>query len=815
MRCLVRHICSFLFAIVVVSPVVWAQQDQGRIEGRVSSAAGRGLAGVVVSIDDLDLEQVTDSNGDFQCSGVPVGSQTLSFALGDFHDSQEVEVTSDSSERLDLMVDWDVGFAETITVASVSRRAERIVEAPASVTLVTEAEIKRQASHGQMPKLLEFTPGVEPTQSGIYDFNFNTRGFNSSLNRRVQTLIDGRNPSVPFLGSQEWAGLSFPLDDLNTVELVRGPSAALYGSNASSGVLNMVTKAPRGGEGGMVRLTGGQLSTLMADVRWAGELGNEWYLKALGGGRSHGDFTVSRNGQAEYSEPCTAPGQTDCLPQERVPLNPQDDVELYYGSLRLDKNMANGRLFTIEGGTADISGPVFQTGIGRVQVVDAKRPWARVNFSSRHWNVLGYYTGRDAPKQTALQAGNNVALDSTRVALEAQGNWGFNEDKARVVAGAYYAEEDVDSFDPTIGAQTLMFKPRDEDFQAVFAQLDWSFTAKFKLVIAGRYDDSSLYESQFSPKGSLVYSVNPNHTLRLTYNEAFQQPNYSEFFLQASVAPPLNLQPFEGFCAPFGVSCGFAPGPTFIYALGNEDLDVEEVKMWEIGYNGILGPRAFLTVDYYNSKSERFITDLLPQLGTSLGRVNPNFGPYMPPADLPAPAAQGLQAALQAALGPSYFILSNNVDGTPILAAVSYTNFGEVDSQGVEVGLNSNFRDNWNFQFTYSWFDFNIVDAAEDLDEILLPNAPEHKFALGLGYIANKWDAGFSVRWVDEFRWVVGPFQGQVESYATADLVGNYMINPHVSLGVNLSNVFDNEHWESFGGDLIGSRALASVTFNW
>jgi iron complex outermembrane receptor protein len=781
----------------------------------VSSASGLGLAGVTATIDDLDLEDITDSNGDFRFSDVPAGSHTLRFVLNEYEDSQEAEVVSGEVGRVDLMVDWEVGFAETITVASVSRRAERIVEAPASVTLVTEIEIERQASHGQMPKLLEFTPGVEPTQSGIYDFNFNTRGFNSSLNRRVQTLIDGRNPSVPFLGNQEWAGLSFPLDDLNTVELVRGPSSALYGANASSGVLNMVTKAPRGATGGTLRLTGGQLSTLMADVKWAGELGNDWYLKALGGARDHGDFSVSRNGQAEYSEPCTATGQTDCLPQERVGLDPEDDVEIFYGSLRLDKYLANGRSFTLEGGTADIGGPVFQTGIGRVQVVDAKRPWARANFNSPHWNVLAYYTGRDAPKQTALQAGNNVALDSTRLALEVQGNWGFAEDSARVVAGAYYAEEDVDSFDPAIGAQTLMFEPHNEDFQAVFGQLDWSISDKFKLVLAGRYDRSSLFDSQFSPKGSLVYAINSNHTLRLTYNEAFQQPNYSEFFLQASVAPPLNLQPFEGFCAPFGVSCGFAPGPTFIYALGNEDLDVEQVKMWEIGYNVILGRRTFLTIDYYNSKNERFITDLLGQLSTSLGRVNPNFGPYTPPADLPAPAAQALQAALQGALGPSYFILSNNFDGTPILAAVSYTNFGEVDSQGVEVGLNTNFRDNWNFDFTYSWFDFEIVDAAEDLEEILLPNAPEHKFALGLGYSTNKWDAGISARWVDEFRWVVGPFQGQVESYTTADLVGNYSINPRVSIGLNWSNVFDNEHWESFGGDLIGSRALASVTFNW
>ena len=124
------------------------------------------------------------------------------------------------------------------------------------------------------------------TQSGLYDYNINTRGFNSSLNRRVATLIDGRDPSVPFLGAQEWSAVSFPLDDLANLEMVRGPSAALYGANASSGVLNMTTKAPRDSQGGILRLSFGELNTTNVDLRWAGSLGNEWYVKALGGIRT-------------------------------------------------------------------------------------------------------------------------------------------------------------------------------------------------------------------------------------------------------------------------------------------------------------------------------------------------------------------------------------------------------------------------------------------------------------------------------------------------------------------------------------------------
>ncbi len=78
---------------------------------------------------------------------------------------------------------------------------------------------------------------------------------------------------------------------------------------------------------------------------------------------------------------------------------------------------------------------------------------------------------------------------------------------------------------PNLSHQTLLFEPVDSDSQAVFAQLDVQAHDKVKLVFAGRWDDSSLHDSQVSPKASLVYKVNPNHTLRLTYNEAFQVAN--------------------------------------------------------------------------------------------------------------------------------------------------------------------------------------------------------------------------------------------------------------------------------------------------
>jgi iron complex outermembrane receptor protein len=806
-----------LVVIALLTSFLAAAQETGRIEGRVLRSDGSPVRGVSVVVNELSLTEITDVNGAFFFAGVPAGTYSVSFALGEnVVTKEQVQITAGGTTAVEQQVDWAVGFAESLTVYGASRRVERIVEAPAAVSVVDEEEIAQVAAHGQLPKLLEYTPGAELTQSGIYDFNFNTRGFNSSLNRRVATLVDGRDPSVPFLGAQEWAAISFPLDDLASVELVRGPSAALYGANASSGILNMTSKAPRYSQGGLFRLSGGELETVNLDFRLAESLGNDWYIKLVGGLRNSGDFTVSRNGAAEYSVKCPVPQGTtvDCLPQEAVALAREDDDDIYFGGVRVDKYLQNGMALTFEGGYADVAGPVFQTGIGRVQLVDVKRPWARFNLNAERYNFLAYYSGRDAPEQLALSSGTNLALDDYHAHIEGQTNWNFAQDKVRVVLGGSYRHTAIDSADPSTGLQTLMFEPVTSDNGAVFGQVDWSLAEKWKLVLAGRFDESTLHDSQFSPKASLVYSLTDDSSLRFTYNEAFQVANYSEFFLQANVAAPVSLARIEaGACTPFGVDCGFGT-PTRIVAVGNDDLALEKTRMFEIGYAGIVAQKAYLTLDYYNARNDQFITDLIPQLDSRGNRTNPDFQAYQPPANHPAP--QILVGALRANLPPSLFaILSNNIDGSPLFVARSYTNFGEVNTQGIDVGLNYYFHDGWTFSFAYSWFDFEIQDQDSPFANQLLPNTPENKLAGGISYSVSKWDFAFDVRWVDEFRWSVGPFQGNVEAYTTADLRGNYYFTDRIGVGVNVANLFDNDHWESFGGDLLGRRALASVIVKW
>ena len=209
-RCrFVYHALAVTLCLMFTIGVVTAQEQTGRIEGRILRADGSSVAGASVLLNETSATAITGSDGAFSFSGVPAGTYSITMVLGEaIATVSNVAVSAGGTARIQETVDWEIGLEETLIVVATSRRLERIIESPAAVTRVTEAEIEANAAHGQLTKLLEFTPGAQVTQSGVYDYNFNTRGFNSSLNRRVATLVDGRNPSVPFLGAQEWAALA-------------------------------------------------------------------------------------------------------------------------------------------------------------------------------------------------------------------------------------------------------------------------------------------------------------------------------------------------------------------------------------------------------------------------------------------------------------------------------------------------------------------------------------------------------------------------------------------------------------------------------
>lgn len=781
-----RSVLAVVF--VLLAGAAYAQQT-GTVAGRVlhGSIGVRGITVVLVLGTTSVQEAITADDGSFAISGVAPGSYSLVLTLGEHVEYvDEIEVRPGATAQIERQVEWESGFSDSVTVYAASRRLERITDAPTAITSIPGDIARREANSGQVVRALEFTPGAEATQSGLYDYNFNVRGFNTQLNRRIQTLIDGRDPSIPFLSSQEWAAMSFLTDDIASLELVRGPSAALYGANAFNGVLVIRTLSPRDSQGGRVKVSGGDLNAARVAGRWAGSLGGGWFMKAIGGTERSETFARSRNVTTEY------PG----IPREAIPLS-RDHMNVSSGSVRADRYLAHDRLLTLEGSVANVEGTVLLTTTGRTQP-DAVRTWTRVNMNSPRWNALFYSNTRTTENQPALSSGAPLWLADRNYHVEWQGNTEF-AGALRVVGGASYTRQTVDSADDS-GRQTLLSRSFVTNLGGVFGQVDYQITPQLKAVAAGRVDDSSLHDVQVSPKAALVYQVTPQHAFRVSVNRAFQVANYAELYISVPVGAPISLSGLEAAFAPLtgGTSLGLSRVPLLVR--GNEDLKVETIRSVEVGYRGVVGSRAFVTVDVYRNAVRDFITDALPGL-------NPAYPRWTAPSSLAPPVRTIVENAVNSAVAGL-----TNVDGGAAVV-LSLGNTGHVTSHGVETGVQWQVHPRVMAQGAYSWFGFDVQDTLAGT--AVHPNAPDHQVLIGGTYTQGPVVASLAYRHVATFPWASGRYVGTVPAYDVANLDASYRVNQFWDVGLTVSNLFDHEHYEVFGGDLLERRALVTLGYSW
>jgi len=777
----------------------------GRLEGVVVREDGSGVGGVLVVIEELRQSALTDTTGKYAFGGLLPATYTVLSSLGpDSLRQPGVLISAGATTTLLAVVDWPLRVFESVVVNGTTRVPARLVEAPAAVTVVGSDELERQALHGQLPRLLASTPGVEFVQSGLYDFNVNSRGFNGFYNRHVLTRIDGRDPSLPsLLGHVDWATLSHPLDDIDQLELVRGPAAALYGGGAFNGVMNLTTKAPRDSLGGRARYTAGELDTNRIEFRQAVALGRDWYLKGAGGYYRGGDFTRSRVVTAEYA-PVT-------LPRDLVaPI--LDKVRLSFGTVRIDKYTTPERLLTFELGTTHEEGPVTVSPVGRTQATDVDSPWFRVNLAAPRWNVLAYSTGSRMDATRNVTANSLIYLHSSQSAVEAQTNRRFAGARGRVIAGVEFGGQRVDSADPN-GAQTAYDRKRSTTYGSVFGQLEYRLTGRLNAVASGRWDRSTLHDGRVSPRVAAVYTLAPSQTLRVSYGRGFQAANLTEYFLSLPVAPAIDLSGLAAALTPAIGNTSLNLQNVPILAIGNDHLRVEQIDSVEVGYQGVIGGRLLVSASVYRNQLQHFISYLLPQVGTSLGRLNSSYGPYTPPSSLSPAAAAIVTATLERVLPRDLFAaLSNDASGRPVIALLSFSNFGSATTAGVELGATYLLPAGWRIQGSFTGFHSNVSDIPENP---LSPNAPDYQFSAGTAYARSRFNGAMRFRWVDSFRWLAGIYVGTVPRYAVLDLNGSYRLTTHITAGADVANLLDDDHYEAFGGDLLGRRALGDLTYSW
>ncbi|MSU37091.1 MAG: TonB-dependent receptor [Pedosphaera sp.] len=202
-------------------------------------------------------------------------------------DSAEQDAgTAQGTDLLHLSLE-DLG---KIKVTTVSRKSESISGAPAAVYVVTREDLRHSGS-ASLAEALRRVPGLDVAQANARQWAISSRGFNDTFANKLLVLMDGRTIYTPLFSGVFWEETDTVLEDVDRIEVIRGPGATLWGANAVNGVINVITKNARETQGTLISGGGGIEERAFGSVRYGGQLGSNAYYRVYGKYANHDEYT--------------------------------------------------------------------------------------------------------------------------------------------------------------------------------------------------------------------------------------------------------------------------------------------------------------------------------------------------------------------------------------------------------------------------------------------------------------------------------------------------------------------------------------------
>src|SRR5260221_6565100 len=160
--------------------------------------------------------------------------------------------------RVADLADLSIEELGNIQVTSVSKHAERLADAPASIFVITGEDIRRSGAT-RLAEALRLAPNLEVARASASSYAISARGFNNTIDNKLLVLIDGRTVYTPLFSGVFWDAQDVMLEDVERIEVISGPGAALWGANAVNGVINVITRRSPDTQGGDAYARSGSL----------------------------------------------------------------------------------------------------------------------------------------------------------------------------------------------------------------------------------------------------------------------------------------------------------------------------------------------------------------------------------------------------------------------------------------------------------------------------------------------------------------------------------------------------------------------------
>lgn len=780
--------------LAAAAPAV-AQQPAttGRIVGTVTGPNGSPVSGAQVALTGTRYGAVTGLDGRYTLGGVPAGTYELRVQRIGTKPKlvPGVVVTGSGATQSDVALE-DAPVSLGGVVVSVSRRVEKVTDAPATVTSIG-TDILDNTVGNTFAGALKEAKGVDFIQVGMTSIAINARGFNSSFNNRFLMVEDGRISVLPENGLPVGAFTPTPKVDIAGMEVLVGPGSALYGPDASNGVLSLRTKDPKQFRGGTLEVTGGNRSYKDIQGRYANVAGNLGY-KVAGEYQDAKDWTnflCYNSGGSIVAQASPNPTCPAGLVKEDALKNPIDwrarvgrgtgAVVYYMGDNRLEVNAGMSR-----------TDGVGQTSVGRNQLDGWKYNVAQARYATPHWYLNAYRAQSQSGKSFALNryggaqltpANAALSADSLRMlsdwpsdgrmyAAEAQGNYVLPMLRnTAVVFGAQW-RDDVVSSDRQWLTDRITKKDISNDQKGVYAQTTTPVATWLDVVLAGRLDDPSAYARQWSPKAGVLLKPATDQTLRVTFNRAFKSPTIlqTNFFIPdwtSIISLYGNTGGFQSVNAAGQVVATYSP------------IVPETNKTWEFGYKGVINQRLFVDGTYFRSNYKNFMSPLTI-VGNPFGGAAATWAkPTANPSNQIPVDAQG-RIVNQAATPLSPIVLT-------------YYNLGDAKVSGTDIGVNYAATDRVEVRGTLSTVKIDeLVAPAGSSPEATSLNAPSTKWTIG--WTAR--DVGplsFGTTWrnVNAYYFRSGSNTGVIPTFGTLDANVSLKLPavPSAMLNVGVSNL--------------------------
>ncbi|MDP2029403.1 MAG: TonB-dependent receptor [Thiobacillus sp.] len=474
-------------------------------------------------------------------------------------------------------------FGEMPVVLSVSRLSQPVNEAPAAVTIIDQ-DLIRASGFRDIPDLLRLVPGFAVAYTRDNTWAAGYHGLGDAYSRRFQVLVDGRSIYSAHYGAVNWADLPLSIDDIERIEVVRGPDAAVYGANAFAAVINIISKTAAQVPGEFVSIQVGEEDMAGLTVRHGG--GDEalrYRLTASAQQRDRFERDVTfksadsnANGQYfEAGDTYFVNGRMDWQ------LTPDSDVMVQFGLSQ--GNWDAGKR------TAEL-GSLIEPNEQDSRAQYLQLVYHKVESAMREWRVQAYFSRNrfDANKLVDLTVPPVTVdvdqyLQQTRSSLELQVNdqWAPS---VRAVWGGEVRQETVHSPQAYNSDSTLR-----GELARASANIEWRAN-DWMLLQAGAMLEHHYYTgADVSPRAAVNFTLAPGHTIRLGVARAYRSPTFFEeegnqvFLLQSGAIGDVVTVPSDG-------------------------LDPERLLSREIGYVGQWQPAKLeLDVRLYRDHIDNFI----------------------------------------------------------------------------------------------------------------------------------------------------------------------------------------------------------------